>query len=128
VRALLDTHALLWAVLSPRSLSRRAAGIIADERNEILVSAASAWEIATRVRLGKLAGAEALDRDFLEVMDHAGYSMLAIDAAAALRAGRFGSEHGDPFDRVIAAQTLGEDIPILSKDSALDTFGVRRIW
>lgn len=128
LKALLDTHALLWATLSPRSLSRKAAKIIVDEANIILVSAASAWEIATKVRLGKLPGAESLERDFLDVMEDAGYTLLAIDAGSALRAGRLISEHRDPFDRMIAAQSLAEDIPVLSADLRLDSFGVRRIW
>jgi PIN domain nuclease of toxin-antitoxin system len=128
LRVLLDTHTLLWATLSPSFLSRKASTIIADEANVILVSAASAWEIATKVRLGKLPGAEALEREFLEVMDRAGYTLLAIDVASALRAGRLIAEHRDPFDRMLAAQALASDLPILSTDSRLDTFGVRRIW
>ena len=128
MRVLLDTHTLLWATLSPSFLSRRASTIIADELNVILVSAASAWEIATKVRLGKLPGAETLEREFLEVMDHAGYTLLAIDGESALRAGRLIAEHRDPFDRMIAAQAVASDLPVLSTDSRLDTFGVRRIW
>lgn len=128
MRVLLDTHTLVWATLSPAFLSRQASAIIADELNVILVSAASAWEIATKVRLGKLPGAEVLEREFLEVMDRAGYTLLAIDVQSALRAGRLTAEHRDPFDRMIAAQALASDIPILSTDSRLDAFGVRRIW
>lgn len=128
LRALLDTHTLLWAALTPTSLSREAAAIIAAETNIIFVSAASAWEIATKVRLGKLPGAEALERDFLDVIEDAGYTLLAIDAASALRAGRLGSDHRDPFDRILAAQALAADIPILSTDTKLDSFGIRRIW
>lgn len=128
MRVLLDTHALLWAVLAPKSLSRRAAAAIADEGNEILVSAATAWEIATKVRLGKLPGAEVLEREFLAVMESAGYTVIAIDTGAALRAGRLAAEHRDPLDRVLAAQALAEDMPIISADSQLDAFGVRRIW
>jgi len=128
LRVLLDTHALLWATLSPASLSREAAAIIADEANVILVSAASAWEIATKVRLGKLPGAESLEKNFLDVMEDAGYTLLPIDVESALRAGRLISEHRDPFDRMIAAQSLAEDISVLSTDSKLDMLGVRRIW
>lgn len=128
MRVLLDTHTLLWAVLSPKSLSRRAATVIANSANEILVSAASAWEIATKVRIGKLRGAEALAHDFLDVMEVAGYSLLSIDAATALRAGRLACLHRDPFDRVLAAQALAGDIPILSADEQLDSFGIRRLW
>jgi PIN domain nuclease of toxin-antitoxin system len=128
VKVLLDTHALLWAVLSPTSLSRQAAEMIADEANVVIVSAASAWEIATKVRIGKLAGAEVLEKDFLDVMDDAGYTLLSIDAADALRAGRLPGEHRDPFDRMIAAQALAGDLPVLSNDLKLDVFSVRRIW
>lgn len=128
MKALLDTHTLLWAVLSPKSLSRRAATLIADNANEIFVSAASAWEIATKVRLGKLPGAESLEHDFLDIMDAAGYSLLSISTATALRAGRFTTLHRDPFDRVLAAQALTEDVPIISTDAQFESFGVRRIW
>jgi PIN domain nuclease of toxin-antitoxin system len=128
VKVLLDTHALLWAILSPTTLSRKASAVIADESNLILVSAASAWEISTKVRLGKLPGAEVLEREFLDVMDDAGYTLLPIDAASALRAGRLTSDHRDPFDRILAAQALAQDIPILSTDAKLDTFGIRRLW
>jgi PIN domain nuclease of toxin-antitoxin system len=104
------------------------AAIIADEANVILVSAASAWEIATKVRLGRLPGAEPLEKDFLDVMEDAGYMLQSIGAGDALRAGRLVNDHRDPFDRMIAAQSLAEDIPVLSKDPKLDLFGVRRIW
>ncbi len=128
MKVLLDTCAVIWATLSPSALSRKARQIVANESNVIFVSAASAWEIATKVRAGKLPGAEKLERDFLDVMEVAGYTLLAIDAESALRAGRLLSEHRDPFDRMIAAQALGRDIPVLSSDSQLDQFGVRRIW
>ncbi|MGH9610928.1 MAG: type II toxin-antitoxin system VapC family toxin [Bryobacteraceae bacterium] len=128
MRVLLDTHALLWASISPASLSRNASSIIADGVNTILVSAASAWEIATKIRLGKLPGAEALERRFLEVMEISGYTILSIDVADALRAGRLMGKHRDPFDRMIAAQALSEDIPVISADPKLDSFGIRRLW
>ena len=128
MKVLLDTHVLLWATLSPGSLSRTVAEIIADEANIVLVSAASAWEIATKVRIGKLPGAETLERDFLDVMEDAGYTLLPIDVASALRAGRLLGEHRDPFDRMIAAQALAEDIPVLSTNPKLDEFGIRRVW
>lgn len=128
MKLLLDTHTLLWAVLSPTSLSRKAARIIADETNLVLVSAASAWEIATKVRIGKLPGAEILEKNFLDAMDAAGYALLPIDAADALRAGRLTGEHRDPFDRMIAAQAIARDIPVLSNDTRFDAFDLRRIW
>ena len=128
MKVLLDTCALLWATLSPSVLSHEARGMIADEANVVFVSAVSAWEIATKVRLGKLPGAEELERNYLDVIDDAGYTLLAIDTESALRAGRLPAEHRDPFDRMIAAQALSLDIPVLSSDSQLDQFGVRRVW
>lgn len=128
MKVVLDTCTFIWATLSPSSLSREAQKTIADDGNIVLVSAASAWEIATKVRLGKLPGAEKLERDYLDVMEDAGYTRLDIDAECALRAGRLIAEHRDPFDRMIAAQALGQDIPVVSPDPQLDAFGVRRIW
>jgi PIN domain nuclease of toxin-antitoxin system len=128
LRVLLDTHTLLWAKISPTLLSRRATEIMADPRNVIFVSAATAWEIATKVRLGKLRGAEKLEREFFEVMEDSGYTLLPINAESALRAGRLAGDHRDPFDRMIAAQAIESDIPVLSTDAKLDAFGVRRLW
>jgi PIN domain nuclease of toxin-antitoxin system len=128
VKVLLDTCALIWSTMSPSALSRQAREMIADEGNVILVSAASAWEIATKVRLGKLPGAEKLERNYLDVLDDAGYTQLLIDSEVALRAGRLPADHRDPFDRMIAAQALALDIPVLSPDPMLDQFAVRRIW
>lgn len=97
VKVRLDTHTLLWATLAPSDLSAKVAGIIGDDSNVILVSAASAWEIASKVRLGRLPGAEKLEKEFLDVMEGTGYTLVPIDAALALRAGRFLAEHRDPF-------------------------------
>lgn len=128
MKVLLDTCTLLWATLAPSSLSSRAKKIIADETNTILVSASTAWEISTKVRLGRIPGAEKLEREYIEVIEAAGYTPLSIDTGAALRAGRLIAAHRDPFDRMIAAQALGLDIPVLSPDVEFDKFGVRRIW
>ena len=128
MRVLLDTHTLIWAKISPEKLSRQAAEIMAEPLNVVFVSAVSALEIATKVRLHKLPALERLERDFLEIMDQSGYTLLPIDVANALRAARFTAPHRDPFDRMIAAQALAMDIPVLSKDQKLDVFGVRRLW
>jgi len=128
VKVLLDTHILIWATLTHPVLSQTMSALIADPANEIFVSAASAWEIATKVRLGKLPEAVRLERRFLEAMEDAGYQLLPIDAATALRAARLAGGHRDPFDRILAAHALMLDIPILSTDAKLDLFGVQRIW
>jgi len=128
VKVLLDTCTVIWATLTPATLSPDARKVLADPTNVILVSAASTWEIATKVRNGKFPEAEPLERDFLETMSAAGYTLLAIDAESALRAGRLVGDHRDPFDRMIAAQALGLDIPVVTPDTLFDGFGVRRIW
>jgi PIN domain nuclease of toxin-antitoxin system len=128
VKVLLDSCAVIWATMSPAALGHQARETLADESNVILVSAASAWEIATKVRLGKLPGAEKLEQDYLAVMKEAGYTLLGIDTESALRAGRLTAEHKDPFDRMIAAQALALDVAVLSPDSQFDQFGVRRVW
>jgi len=128
VVALLDTHAILWATLTPKELSPKARKVIADEANTLLVSSMSAWEISNKVRIGKLPEAEGLERSFLEFMAAAGYTVLPLSVDVALRAGRLLGDHRDPFDRMIAAQALALDIPVLSIDPKLDAFGIRRIW
>ena len=128
MKVLLDTCTVIWATLSPKALSPRARKLLAEESNIILVSAATAWELATKVRNGKIPEAELLERNFLETMETADYTLLSIDTASALRAGRLIGTHRDPFDRMIAAQALSLDIPVISPDPLLDEFGVRRIW
>ena len=117
-----------WALLDPKSLSWAAAEIIANEETSIFVSAATAWEIATKVRLGKLPQARDLESVFVEKMHEAGYLLLPISAEESLRGGRLVGDHGDPFDRMITAQALERDFAVISKDRKLDQFGVRRVW
>jgi PIN domain nuclease of toxin-antitoxin system len=129
MKALLDTHSLLWAVLNPETLSPAAHDTVLDRNNTILVSSASAWEIATKVRLGKLPEAVEFERRFIEiVVEVAQYTLLPISPEVSLRAGRLVGAHKDPFDRMIAAQALALDIPVIGIDTKLDAFGVRRIW
>jgi PIN domain nuclease of toxin-antitoxin system len=128
VRFLLDTHSLLWAAFAPHRLGTRAAEVISNSRNNILVSAASAWEIATKVRLGRLPQADALEKDFVLKVVDAGYALRSITVKDGLRAGRLVGDHQDPFDRMIAAQALNDDIAVISADEKLDGFGIRRIW
>ncbi len=101
---------------------------ISDMQCELLVSAASAWEISTKVRIGKMPEAQALETRFVEWMLIAGYTLLPVTVQHGLTAGRLMGTHRDPFDRMIAAQALALDIPVISADVKLDAFGVRRIW
>ena len=125
---LLDTHAFLWWLADSGRLSGAARELIADELNDILVSAASAWEIATKFRIGKLPGCEAVAVDVAGHIAGQGFVELAIDVADAERAGRLPGPHRDPFDRMLAAQSLARDVPIVSVDPVLDGFGVSRVW
>ena len=128
MRVLLDTHALLWAAAGDPALSAVARRYLTGKANEILVSVATAWEITTKVRLGRLPDAAELVEDLVSILREAGYVLLPISAEHALRAGLLPGKHRDPFDRMLAAQALIEGIPLLSNDRALDAFGVRRVW
>ena len=125
---LIDTHALLWAAYRRDLLSPHALEILESEDEVILVSAVSAWEIATKFRLGKLPLARRLAENFVTELTAAGYAFLPISVEHALRAGHMAGAHKDPFDRMLAAQAIHEDVPLLSNDSQLDAFGTRREW
>src|SRR5256885_14815005 len=116
MRLLLDTHTLLWAFNGSSSLSTRARRLLEDGANEILVSAVSAWEIATKVRLGKLATGEDLISDFSFYLAQVGVDSLPISIENALRAGGLPGGHREPFDRMLVAQGQAEGNPLLSHD------------
>ena len=128
MRVLLDTHAFLWWTVESRRLSAVARRTIADEANDIVVSAASAWEIATKSRLGKLPEGESAAGDIVGSIAGQGFEALSIDMADAARAGRLPGPHRDPFDRMLIAQALARGLAILSADTAFDRYGVRRLW
>jgi len=128
VRFLLDTHTLLWCFSSSPSLSVRARRLVEDGSNEIFVSAASAWEIATKVRLGKLPTGEELIADFGRYLARLGFDDLPVSVSHAVRAGTLPGEHRDPFDRMLISQAQSENLPIISNDRIFDAFHVQRIW
>ncbi len=128
MRFLLDTLTLLWSFNGSPSLSARARATIEDGRNEMLVSAASAWEIATKVRLGKLPDGEELASDLSGYLAQLGCEPLAVSLDHAVRAGRLQGQHRDPFDRMLIAQAQAEDLKIISNDRVFDDYGVPRIW
>jgi PIN domain nuclease of toxin-antitoxin system len=125
---LLDTHALLWWLADSARLSRGAYGTICDESHEVCVSAASAWEIATKYRLGKLPEAEATALDLAGAIAQQGFEELTISVSDAERAGRLPGPHRDPFDRMLIAQALRRDLVVVSIDGAFDAYGVERVW
>jgi PIN domain nuclease of toxin-antitoxin system len=128
VRLLLDTHAFLWWLDGDRRLSIKARRVIADQANAVLVSAASAWEITTKERLGKLPGAKDVAIDVLGCIGGQGFVPLDITVLHAQRAGGLAGDHRDPFDRMLIAQAQLEDVAVISDDRVFDEYGVRRIW
>lgn len=128
MQALLDTHALLWWFSDDPALTSRARRIIGETKNVIVISAASAWEIATKVRRGKLVTATDLAADFRGYIEREGFKILAISGEHAIRAGLLPGAHKDPFDRMLIAQAQAEDMPIVSNEALFDEYGVRRLW
>jgi PIN domain nuclease of toxin-antitoxin system len=128
MRFLLDTQTLLWSFNDSPLLSPRARRCIEDGSNEILVSAASAWEIATKARLGKLPTGDELIADLDRYLAQMGCEALSISIDHAVRAGRLPGEDRDPFDRMLIAQAQAENLAIISNDRIFDTYHVQRIW
>lgn len=128
LRLLLDTHALIWWLAGDEALSRRAREAIADEVNEIAISAASAMEIATKFRIGKLPGAALLAQNFEEIIAEQGFGELPISVHHARLAGEMNIAHKDPFDRLLIAQAQAEDLVLVSNEALFDGFAIKRLW
>ncbi len=109
-------------------LSKVARTAIQYEANILLVSAVSAWEIATKVRLGRLPTATDLVHNFVADLQVHRIEILEVSAEHGIRAGLLPGPHQDPFDRMLIAQAQAESLPIVSNDRALDGYGVHRIW
>jgi PIN domain nuclease of toxin-antitoxin system len=128
VRLLLDTHALLWFAIGSSRLSVGARRGIESLHNETFVSAASAWEVCTKFRLGKLPEAAEFSVDFRERIRMLGFHELAITVEHGQRAGLLPGSHKDPFDRMLIAQAQAENLAIVSNERVFDEFHVRRLW
>ena len=128
MRLLLDTHAFLWWLADSRRLSAMAHKLIADEANSLFVSAASAWEIATKHRIGKLPEAAGLALNVAGTIRGQGFEELPITVADAERSGRLPGPHRDPFDRMLIAQAVSRELALVSNDRAFDDYGVTRLW
>jgi PIN domain nuclease of toxin-antitoxin system len=125
---LLDTQAFLWRLAGETALSETAQVAIADEANDIYVSAASAWEIATKHRLGKLPGAKLVVVDVESWIATQGFIELPISARHGQGAGALPGPHRDPFDRMLIVQAMIEDMLLVSNEQVFDAYGVRRLW
>lgn len=126
---LVDTHVLLWAMAEPHKLTPAADAALADPDTVVWVSAATAWEIAAKVRIGKLPGAETLVLDYPRHLESWYATQLPIDSADSLLAGSLAWDHRDPFDRMIVAQAIRRGLPLVSADTVFDSLpGVDRLW
>lgn len=127
---LLDTHALLWYTTSDPQLSPVAASAIADPANDVFMSPASYWEIAIKVSIGKLTLHQPYE-DFVDAcLNRYRFVILPIEPRHTARVAvlPFPRNHKDPFDRLIVAQAIVEGMGVVSADSALDAYGITRIW
>ena len=118
MNVLLDTHTLLWLVSTPSDVDASALAVIADPNTNVWVTAASAWEIAIKTRLGRLDG-EALLSAWADIMADMSTTELPIESPDAILAGRLPWEHKDPFDRVIVAQALRHNLTIATRDAKI---------
>jgi PIN domain nuclease of toxin-antitoxin system len=124
---LLDTHTLIWFLRSPAALPVAVRGLIEDPTSTLAISLATPWEMAIKTSIGRLDAEDILD-DFDSILVRGRFNLLAPTAAQAIRSGRLPWYHRDPFDRLIAAQTLELGWSLLSKDVVFDAYGVRRVW
>lgn len=128
MRLLLDTHTFLWWLAGADALSTAARTAIADERNDIFISAASAWEIATKHRIGKLPGVAAIVTDLEGAILQQGFIGLPINLRHGQVAGALPGLHRDPFDRMLIAQAMVENLVLVSNEQPFDAYGVARLW
>ena len=127
MRCLLDSHALIWWCIDSPKLSLVARSMISDS-DDVLISAASVWELATLTRLGRLNEIEDFAKNYAPLMADNGFWVLSVTEDHAMSAGLLPGDHRDPFDRMIAAQALIEDMAVITRDPALAAFGCRVIW
>lgn len=126
---LLDTHTFVWAISAPDRLGAAARAHVEDPGNRLLVSAATAWELATKTRLGRFAEAEPIVAQYRGLVAELGAQELAVTSTHALRAGGLRWDHRDPFDRMLAAQALLEHATLVTRDVAFaDLGGLAVTW
>ena len=123
---LLDTHAFLWWCEDSPELSKKARAVMTEE--DCFVSYASFWEIAIKVSLGKLRLPGIIDRYLANQMSLNGFEQMEISFRQIMRCASLERHHGDPFDRLLVAQAQEAEVPVVSRDSVFDAYGIKRIW
>lgn len=125
MRILLDSHVLLWWIADRSALAAKTHTLLADETTELLWSPASTWELGIKIHLGKLRLHLPLDQFVAEQMASQSLTPLPIQHAHAARAAMLPPIHRDPFDRMLVAQAMAEDVPLLTADKELAAYGVQ---
>jgi PIN domain nuclease of toxin-antitoxin system len=128
LRFLLDTHVLVWWLLDDPALPKRVKAALRDPASEIFVSSASAWEIATKYRLGRMPQAEPLVQGFRRLIEGERWIAIPVTVEHALEAGTLKGDHRDPFDRMLAAQARLEDLKLVTSDDALAALVPSTLW
>lgn len=128
MRLLLDTHAFIWWLTDDPSLSRIAHAAIGDTGRNVFVSAATAWEIATKFRIGKLPNHAVIAEDVRGWVAKMAFFELPVTVAHAQLAGALPGSHKDPFDRMLMAQAMAENLVLVSNERLFDAYGVKRLW
>lgn len=128
MRLLLDTHTFIWWMTNDRALPASTRGIIADEDNEIFLSAATAWEMAIKHKIGKLPIVAGFIADVPGAMEAEGFIELPVSVVHGQLAGALDGHHKDPFDRMLISQALCEDLTLISNETRFDAYGVTRLW
>ncbi len=128
MRVLIDTHVFLWWVEGDRALPAKARSALANPDNECLISLVSVWELAIKSSLGKLKLAMPVKRYVVEHTAANGFRMLDIRIAHLGRVETLATHHGDPFDRLLIAQALEEELPVVTADAVFRAYGVKRVW
>lgn len=128
MRVLLDTHAILWWITEDRRLSAQARKVLADGGNDLLLSAASGWEIAIKASLGRITLPVPIARFLSEQLQRNGIGTLPIEMRHALRVHAIPLLHRDPFDRLLVAQAQLEKLHILTSDPQIAQYDVETLW
>ena len=125
---LLDTHALIWFISGDKQFSEKATEIIEGQQDGVFVSLATIWEMAIKVGLGKLKLRLRLEGELQTFLEQNGFELLPIEYAHVARVALLPFKHRDPFDRLLVATALIENMTIVSHDAVLDDYGIKRVW
>jgi PIN domain nuclease of toxin-antitoxin system len=128
MKFLVDTHVFLWAILTPEKLTDRVRNLFQDAHSELLISVAIPWEMAIKAGVGKLDDEVAILANFENIVASGGYQILETSIRHTIQSGLLPRYHKDPFDRLLIAQALDLNLPLLSCDDVFDGYGVRRVW